>query len=270
MLDHSYWQKQGGEPLFPELEWNKPERRDQAGKLLIVGGNVHSLAALAQSFDLVLKTGVGRVKIALPDKTKKLVGATLTDAVFLPSTNSGEFSKDSLQVLLGYTQWSDTLLMPGDIGRNSQTAILIEELLRVNNCRAVITNDTLDLLSNSPNSLVERESTTVIASFGQLQKLLKNFGSDTPLTFTMDLSKLVIMLRTLTQIYPCDIVTFHNNQLCVAVSGKVSTTKIDILDPEDFSWRTKYASIASCYLTWYNNKPLEALTHCAHLLKQLI
>ena len=71
-MPEEYWKRQGTKPLFEELEWNKPERRDQAGRLLIVGGNVHALGAPAKSYELALQTGIGAAKIALPDKTKNL------------------------------------------------------------------------------------------------------------------------------------------------------------------------------------------------------
>ncbi|RKV95423.1 MAG: hypothetical protein D8G53_08935 [Candidatus Saccharimonas sp.] len=35
-----YWQRQTPEqPLFYDIEWNKPEQRSRAGKLGIIGGN---------------------------------------------------------------------------------------------------------------------------------------------------------------------------------------------------------------------------------------
>ena len=55
-MDTSYWQKQTvSKPLFPDIDWNKPERRNQAGKLLIVGGNKLGFAAVAESYQTALK-----------------------------------------------------------------------------------------------------------------------------------------------------------------------------------------------------------------------
>ena len=35
-----YWKKQeAGKLLFPDIEWNKPEQKSLAGKLLIIGGS---------------------------------------------------------------------------------------------------------------------------------------------------------------------------------------------------------------------------------------
>ncbi len=270
-MPEDYWKKQGAKPLFEELEWNKPERRDQAGRLLIIGGNVHALSAPAKSYALTMKTGIGSVKIALPNATKKLVGSTLPNAVFLPSTSSGEFSKDAAHELLQYAQWADSLLLSGDVGRNSQTAILLEELLRSYREQIVVTRDAADILSNTPKSLFQREKTTSIVSFAGLQKLMKNLGSRQPLTFTMDLLQLVSFLQDFSAEYPCNIVTFHHNQIVVAASGKVSTTQLRTTPHnENVSWRTEYAAIAACYQTWYPEQPFEALTHAAHLAESNI
>lgn len=266
-MERTYWHKQGSEPLFAELEWNKPERRDQAGRLLIIGGNIHALTAPAKSYALAVKTGIGVAKIALPDKTKKLVGTTLPDAVFLPSTSSGEFSKEGIHELLGYAQWADTLLLPGDIGRNSQTAILLEELLKSYKGQINLTKDTVDLLSNTPKSMFERENTTLIVSFAQLQKLIKNYSSRQPLIFGMDTVKLIAFLHELTSDNPVSIAVLHNNQYIVASKGKISSSKVTSEESEPPHWRLELATISSCYQTWNPEKAYESITHAVHLLK---
>ena len=278
-MSNNEWLKQNKKPLFESLEWNKPERRDQTGKLLIIGGDMHNLGAPASAFNTVKQTGIGSVKIALPDKTKKLIiqgdslqqGDSLMDTVFLPSTNTGEFSKDGEDELLNYASWADSILIPGDIGRNSQTAILLQNILAAYKERVILTRDALDLLSNAPSELLKRPRTTLVASFAQLQKLAKNYGETTPLVFSMDLVKLVEYLQNFTAKTEADIVTLHLNQLIVTSNGKVSTTKLDnsgqITDIRELQWRLNTASIAACYQTWYPQQSFEALRHTAYLVK---
>lgn len=263
-METTYWHKQGSEPLFPELEWSKPERRDQAGRLLIVGGSTHALNAPAKAYELVKKQGIGAAKIVLPDKTKRLVGATLPDAVFLPSTTSGEFSQEGTEELLGYAQWADTVLLAGDIARNSQTTILFESFLRSYSGEVVLTKDILESLGNHPQTMLEREHTTLIASFSQLQHLMKNARQTTPLQFSMGIVPLVSYLHELTTQYPVRITTLHEQQIICAANGQVSTTKITHHTPEPLPWRLHFASLASCYLTWYPSKPFESLVHATH------
>ena len=59
------------EATFPDVEWNKPERRDQAGKLGIIGGNKLGFLAVAESYQEALKAGVGEARVLLPDALKK-------------------------------------------------------------------------------------------------------------------------------------------------------------------------------------------------------
>lgn len=265
-MDTTYWHKQGSSSLFEELEWDKPQRRDQAGRLLIVGGSPHALIAPAKAYEYVKNHGIGEAKIVLPEKTKRLVGATLPDAVFLPSTGSGEFSQDGTEELLNYAHWADTLLFAGDIGRNSQTTIMLNSFLRSYNADVVLTKDVLESLANHPEELLQREHTTLVISFSQLQRYIKNSSELLPLQFSMSLVQLVSYLHELTKRYPVSIVTLHEKQIICAVSGEVSTTKIMNEDPEPPLWRLQYASIASCYLTWNPHKHFAALTHSAAML----
>lgn len=260
----TYWYKQGDKPLFEQLEWDKPERRDQAGRLLIIGGSSHALSAPAKAYELVKRQGIGDVKIVLPDKTKALVGKSLPDAVFLPSTPSGELSKDGQEQLIDYAMWADSLLLPGDSGHNSQTSILFSQLLSNYSGNIILTRDAIDILINEPDLLLGREKTALVTSFGQLQKLVKSSQQTGALTHNMDLKTICDNLHTFTQNYPIQIATVHNKYLIIASHGNVSTTPLN--GDDDNIWRLDYASIASCYLTWNPNKPFEALTHSAKRL----
>jgi len=264
-MEHTYWHRQTEKALFPELEWNKPERRDHAGRLLIIGGDMHNLAAPATAFAITKRTGIGTIKLALPDKTKRLVGDTLPEALFLPSTLTGEFSHKGGVELLDHAAWADSLLMPGDNGRNSETTILFEDILRAYNERVVLTRDAVDILSNNPTAMFERERTTLVVSFAQLQKLVKHYGEVSSLQYSMDLLQLVEFLHVFSQKIQADIVTLHEKQLIVASHGAISTTKVDFSDKKH--WRNELASIAVCYQVWNPHKPLESLTQAVHLLK---
>ena len=261
------WVRQSDKPLFEQLDWDKPERKDHAGKLLIVGGHVHALTAPAQSYLLASALGIGIQKVCMPSKTKSILGKAPFDAVFIPSTTSGEFAKEGINELLEYAMWADTVLLSGDVGRNSQTTLLLEEFVQSYNGQVVIAQDALDTLSGSPKEIMNRENSTIVASIAQLQKLAKNSNWSTPITFTMDLTKLVEVLAEVSKNFSAGIVTFHQSQFVVAIDGRVSTTKStqDIEEPQ--SWRNSLATHAAVYQAWYPNKPFEALTHCAYLLK---
>ena len=54
------------------------------------------------------------------------MGKTLEDGEYAPSTPSGSFSTQALGELQAMANWADGTLIAGDIGRNSETAILLE------------------------------------------------------------------------------------------------------------------------------------------------
>jgi len=54
-MELAYWQRQTPEqPLFPDIEWNKPEQRSRAGKLGIIGGNKLGFAGVAEAYSTAL------------------------------------------------------------------------------------------------------------------------------------------------------------------------------------------------------------------------
>lgn len=264
---NDFWLRQNESPLFEDLEWNKPERKDQAGRLLIVGGNIHALTAPAHSYMIAQQLGIGTQKVVLPSKAKRIIGDTPFDTLFLPSTPSGEFAHDGARELLEYALWADTVLIPGDVGRNSQTTLLLSELLGSFTGQVVLTKDGLDALNSEVTLLTNRGHTTIVASIAQLQKLFVSAKVSAPVTFTMDLVKLANLLHTFTLEHPCAIVTLHQSQFIVAEGGKISTTKITQSKDEPEQWRNQLATSAACFQTWYPQKSFEALTHTAYLLR---
>lgn len=67
-MNTPYWQQQTpAKPLYPDIAWNKPQQRAQAGKLGIIGGNRLSFRAIEHSYTTALATGVGQARVVLPD-----------------------------------------------------------------------------------------------------------------------------------------------------------------------------------------------------------
>jgi len=56
---------------FADLLWSQPQNKRSAGKLLIVGGNLHSFTAVSQSYASATKAGAGSVRVLLPDALQK-------------------------------------------------------------------------------------------------------------------------------------------------------------------------------------------------------
>lgn len=261
-MDNTYWHKQTRDkPLFPDLLWSRPENRMHAGKLLVVGGNLHDFKAPADAYGEAMKAGAGTVRVMLPDKLSKTVGAVFPEAEFAPSTPSGSFAVEALNGLLATAGWADGVLLAGDLGRNSETAILLEKFIEKYSGQLTLTKDAVDYFVKTPDLLLKRPETTLVLSFSQLQPLASSAGFQSPFTFSMGLLKFVESLHNFTEQYPVHIVTFFEENMCVAVNGRVSTTKLD--QPEKI-WRVRTAAHAS---TWWMQNPsraFEALTSVVH------
>lgn len=253
---HSYWQKQSPtKPLFPEIEWNKPEQRSHAGKLAIIGGNKLGFVAIRDAYEVASELGAGQIRAVLPDVLKRTIPPSVSDTIFVPSNPSGGFSREALPEFQAACAWADLCLLIGDAGRNSETAMSFEALLE-SDSRVVITRDAVDLLMPAMGRFVDRENTTFVISFAQLQKIFQSVYYPKIISFSMQLLQLVETLHKFTVTYPVTIVTFHQNQLILARDGKVITQEFD--QPMAI-WRGVTATRAATYLLWNPTKPLEAI-----------
>lgn len=252
-----YWQKQTKDvPLYSDVLWDRPERQDLAGKLLILGGNMHAFAAPARSYDVARSAGIGKVRLVLPSSLRRIVGHSIPECEFVPSTQSGGLSLESLDTVLAMTQWADAVLVSGDIGRNSETTILLERLLQSQKNLVTITKDALDCFVDSPKELLSRSETLVVASFAQLQKIASRSGFTPALTFSMDLIHIIPVLHTFTLHFPIHLITRFRDQIIVASNGRVITQSSEGDDPV---WRVETAARATVFWLQSPQRPLEAI-----------
>lgn len=254
---HDYWQQQTADaPLFPDVEWNKPERRDQAGKLGIVGGNKLGFIAAAEGYQTALDAGVGQVRVLVPDVLRRTIPASMTDVVFGASNPSGSLAKESLGELQALGAWADGLLLIGDAGRNAETALLYETFVQQYNGPLTVTRDAVDLVKNNPSLLVERPDTLLVVSFAQVQKLFQSVYYPRILTYSMQLLQLVEALHKFTITYPCTVVTLHKDTLIIASGGDVVTQP---WDNAMAIWRGTVATRAAGYWLWHRSSSLESV-----------
>lgn len=256
-MDHTFWKKQTvSKPLFPDIEWNKPEQKSHAGKLAIVGGNKLGFIAVGEAYTVAKDLGAGQVRAIMPDALKRAIPTSITDTLFVPSNTSGGFSREALPELMAACNWADVCLLVGDNGRNSETAMAFESLLSSQTGHIVITRDAVDLIRPTSQSAVSRPDTTLVLSFAQLQKLFQAVYYPKILSFSMQLMQLVETLHKFTLTYPVTIVTFHQSQLIIAHDGEVVTQEFD--EPMAI-WRGITATRAATYLLWTPKNPLEAI-----------
>lgn len=74
----------------------------------------------------------------------------MTEVVLSPSNPSGSLSREALPDMQALAHWSTMLLLVGDAGRNSETAIVYSDMLRTYSGPLVITRDAIDLIKTTP------------------------------------------------------------------------------------------------------------------------
>lgn len=258
-MDFSFWQKQNPDkPLFPDIEWEKPEQKSLSGKLLIIGGNSGGFAAVAQAYTDAIAAGIGECRVALPDSLKKSVGTDKIDCTFTPANPSGGISKDGLDQLKAAVAWADCVLYIGDAGRNSETAIVYDHLLiNFANKINVVTRDAADLTKNHLPTLLNQPSAVLVLTLAQVQKLFQSVYYPKTVLFSMNIANLAEALHKFSTTYKATIVVFHQDQMLVAQNGQVTSTPYE--NPLKI-WRGTVAANAAVYATQHPKKLLQAIT----------
>lgn len=257
----NYWKKQGSDPLYKDLLWDKPENKLHAGKLLIIGGNAHSFLAPALAYETAVNSGIGVCKVLMPISLNKIIGNQLENAEFAPSNISGSFSSQSLANWLDDGAWADGVLLAGDFSNNSETTVVLEKFISKYTGQITISGDALDTFLQNPEKLATRQLLTLILGFSQLQKLTKALKLPFAFTSSLPIASIVENLHTLNLTFPLNLVLLHENIYFVMSDGQVSTTKTTQPSPANL---TKMATKASIWSLQNPNKIFEALCCAAY------
>jgi ADP-dependent NAD(P)H-hydrate dehydratase / NAD(P)H-hydrate epimerase len=253
----TFWFKQDSTPIFEDLLWSRPETINARGKLIIIGGNSFGFSAPGQAYEYAQKAGIGTTRVLLPEAIRKVAGNFFPELEFGASNPSGSFSQLALGEWLDQSLWADGILLAGDLGRNSETAILIEKFMSKSSAAVTITKDAVDYMVPIASLFADRADTTVVLSMAQLQKLCMSLGFNKPFKLGMDLIQLVDTLHEFSQKFNYEIVVKHLDTLVVGKNGMVSTTK---LKQEQAVWRVEYATYAAVWRLQNPNKPFEAIS----------
>lgn len=254
--DLSYLQKQS-RPLFPDLAWNIPEQK--SGRLAIIGGNSQSFSTVIRISEYATQAFPFKtVTTILPDALRGKL-PPLANLDFMPSTSSGSFARSGqLSVACANV---DVCLLIGDFSKNSETAIALTNAVIHQENLLVITRDTVDLLSNDAEHLLERPHTFIVASMLQLQKLFRAVYYPRMILLSQPLLPIIETLHKFTLTYPVTVVTFHENHIIVAAGGDVTTTRISDTAYSPISlWSGKLATNLAAFNLYNPDRPLQATT----------
>lgn len=256
-MDNMDWLRQVKDPAFPDILWSRPENKRHAGKLLIVGGHKQNFNDVSQAYSAASKAGAGTIRVIVPDSLQKMLHTVFPEAEYAASTKIGSFSRQALGTLLDAAAWADAVLLAGDFGRNSETAILLEGFVEKFDGKLTLAGDSLDYFLNQPARLTDRQDTLVAASLGQLQKL----ALPHLIQQNADFMKAVEQVKKLSSEVAAYIVTIHSNQVIVSAKQQISTTPAAAQAPI-----IDLAAFATVWWLQQPEKPFEALTTAVYCL----
>jgi hypothetical protein len=260
-MSQDYWQQQGDEPLFPNLLWSRPETRQGAGKLLIIGGQAEAFIHVAESYAAAEEAKAGTIRVMMPESTRSITGI-LPNIEYAPSNSSGSFSKQALGPLIEASQWADGVLLSGDLGRNSETCLMLEAFTAKYAGTLIVSSAATGSLTIPAADFFSRASTMVLLSYSQLQKIITELKFSKPLTSTLDKSGVAAILHELTRDMRINLVLKAKDSIWTSYGGRVASTVLR----ED----TNLARISSAAAVWWLQnppKPFEAATSAIYCLR---
>lgn len=253
-MSPEWWQQQATKPLYPDILWSRPQTRAGAGKLLIIGGQAQEFSHVAATYAQAEANGAGTIRVFLPESTQKLTG-NLAHIEYAAANQSGSFASTALADLIEAAQWADGVLLAGDLGKNSETSLMLERFMHKYDGLIAIATHALPSVLHSMNRTVVRPNTLLVLDFHDVQKLLTNLQFEMAITSDMPASHFARALHEFTKIYPLHFVIMHNQQIWTSSAGKVVTTHtITKLSSEQL------ASVATIWALQQPNKIFESIT----------
>lgn len=213
-----------GKPLFSDVLWSRPERKTAAGKLAIIGGSSSGFSAVSETYTAATKAGAGQVRILLPDSLKKSLSSLWPESEFAPANKGGGFAAAALGEWLALAEWADAVMLCGNLGKSSETAVLLEHFLEKYEGQISLAKDSIQIALGTPTELFDQKELTLIVELSDLQRLLSAIRFPMAVRSDMTIYQLGNLLRSLSQSYPWAIVTEHEGSFFASFAGNVSHT----------------------------------------------
>lgn len=246
-----FWQKQDpSKPLFEGLLWSKPETKATSGKLLIIGGQKENFSKVAKAYEQAIKSGAGTVKTLLPDSLLKIANF-LPDVEFAPSNKSGGFGATALDAMLSMSGWADMVLLPGDLGKSSETVILMDKFIQKYKGSLTLSSNCLESIHED---ITKRPNTTFATDLAGLQKVSKQAHFERAFTSTMGALSFADTIHGFSETTQTNLICMFNGQVWVASRELVSAT------PQNTPSITNISASGAVWLMQNPLKPFEALT----------
>lgn len=159
--------------VFPERKKN--DNKGTYGKQLNICGSYKMFGAAVLSTKSALRSGVGLVRLAVPDSAYKLVAPHLVESVFLPvrENEQGTFSKSAFDELKDDVLSSDSIVIGCGMGCNDDTRKLTHNVLKNAKSPVIIDADGINCLNMSISIFKDIKAPVVLTPHpGEMARLI--------------------------------------------------------------------------------------------------
>jgi ADP-dependent NAD(P)H-hydrate dehydratase len=114
--------------------WRLPEPtggKESRGSILVVGASTETLGAVLLAAEAALRSGAGKLQVAVPSKVAPHVSISLPEALVrgLPSTEAGAIRASSAELVLDLAERASAVLIGPGMADEPETRGLVEQLL---------------------------------------------------------------------------------------------------------------------------------------------
>lgn len=129
----------------------RSSHKGNSGHVLLIGGSETKPGAILMAGRAALRAGAGLVTVALPDRAFRKFPKNFLELMYepLPSTSSGTLSRRGIKRLLSIMEEKDAIGLGPGMGVNTDTARIIEGVLRESQVPLVFDADALNSLSEN-------------------------------------------------------------------------------------------------------------------------
>ncbi|MGN0523449.1 MAG: NAD(P)H-hydrate dehydratase [Eubacterium sp.] len=129
---------------------SKNANKGSFGHQLNICGSYKMFGAAVIAAKAALRSGVGLVKLAVPDIAYPLVAAHLTQPVFNPLPSSGDtFSKSAVDDICSELNWADSVVIGCGLGVNDDTNAVVEAVIKNAKCPIIVDADGINCINSS-------------------------------------------------------------------------------------------------------------------------
>jgi len=170
-------QKFDGTGVVEKLSWEKPERKDQAGSVVVFGGVSLKLKEVNSIYTATKNAGANSTVVLVPESLAR--GFKVADSFLISVDFNSHFglADTGLKRVSEEFGLADALIL-ADLGRNSETQFKLLNLITYSLKPVIVTSFAVELFFSELKQLIENSNITLILNFSQLQKLYRSLDLD--------------------------------------------------------------------------------------------